>query len=83
MKAGKDGWLRCEIDRNELKSLMQGSDARGLTNLAIFLVPLLATGLAADVATSTALTAVLLWIYASTTCSRWCLSTHCRHYMPG
>ncbi|MEL7538083.1 MAG: fatty acid desaturase [Pseudomonadota bacterium] len=65
MKTSKDGWLRCEIDRDELRALMARSDAKGLAHLAYFLGSLAAVGFAAFLARDTLWAIPLFWLYGS------------------
>ncbi len=65
MKKGRDGWLRCDIERSTLQSLQQRSDGKGLLNLCMFLVPLLATAALAIGALGTAWSIPLFWLYGS------------------
>lgn len=65
MKQDKDGWLRCEIDRKEMRTYLKRSDAKGLINLAFFLVPLLVIGYAAYLTYDTIWSILLFWAYGS------------------
>ena len=65
MREGKDGWLRCDIDRATLQSLQQRSNARGLLNLSLFLGPLVVVGGLAYASLGSLWALPLFWAYGS------------------
>ena len=63
MRKDNDGWLRCDIERRELKPLLRRSDRKGLLNLACFLLPLAGIGYAAFLARDSVWAIPLFWLY--------------------